>query len=351
MAYMCSALRSFIVIIALGFSLSVSGQQFPVRHLVFEGAGIRGIAYCGVVKAIEQYGLSDSLQSVAGTSAGAMTALMLSLGYTSDEMEKVISSTAFERFNDGSMGLGGGIARLTRRFGWYHSDRLDQFIASIITKKHADRDINFRQLHERGCADLYVTATSINNQKLIVFSRYTYPDMKIRDAVRISMSIPLYFEATMIDEKGNVYENIQDSLVTDIVVDGGILANFPVYIFDEAKLDSNGNKYRIPDYSVLGVRIDSDEQIELDRTGGGLAPVDVKNFPDFMEAFYLLILEQLNREILMHYDWDRTVSISSAGIGPKIRNMSPSERKLLIDSGYAYTAVRLAELGYSRGKN
>lgn len=54
-----------------------------------------------------------------------------------------------------------------------------------------------------------------------------------------------------------------------------------------------------------------------------------------MAAFYSYAIENLNRVPLISEDWERTVSISSGDIGPKIRKLSVEEKDLLIGNGYA----------------
>ncbi len=59
------------------------------------------------------------------------------------------------------------------------------------------------------------------------------------------MSIPLYFEANFIDDEGRLFKNPYDKKGLDIVVDGGIIGNFPIAIFDEYAMDSTGEEYRV----------------------------------------------------------------------------------------------------------
>lgn len=104
----------------------------------------------------------------------------------------------------------------------------------------------------------------------MVFSRETFPAIKIKDAVRISMSVPLYFRAVFIDSKGKTYSRQNKSRTLHIVVDGGITGNFPIHLFDSVAITA-GKTMRIPNQNTLGIRIDSDEQIEYDSGGSGLS--------------------------------------------------------------------------------
>jgi NTE family protein len=94
-------------------------------------------------------------------------------------------------------------------------------------------------LHAKGFKDLYITGTCLNKQQLIVFSYETYPKMKVKDAVRISASIPLYFEAVFIDKDGKVISHPKRKEGLDIMVDGGFTGNFPIRMFDNHRSSFN----------------------------------------------------------------------------------------------------------------
>src|SRR5262245_18966333 len=131
--------------------------------------------------------------------------------------------------------------------------------------------------------------------------------MKIKDAVRISASMPLYFEAVFIDKDGKVMQHPKQKDGLDIMVDGGFTGNFPIRLFDSSGCN----------HSTLGFRIDSDEQIESDHASKDIAPMPVGNFKQYMNAFYNMVIQNLNRQRLTDEDWQRTVSISDGRVGPR----------------------------------
>lgn len=306
-------------------------QTKEYKNLVFEGAGIRGIAYAGVIEELEKKQVLSSIERVGGTSAGAITALAISLGYGSKDVQRIIGETNFNQFNEGSVVK--GFSRIKNHYGWYKGDQFEQWVSEIIKTKTGKSNITFKELHEAGFKDLYVVATCLNRQKMLVFSEKTYPMMKVIDAIRISMSIPLYFEAVYIDSAGKVIKDPKNTNGLDLVVDGGIIGNFPITIFDSIVIDSMGNKTRVINTQTLGVRIDSDEQIEQDMKSQELAMMPVNDFKSYIEALYVIIIENLNRNQLTKSDWDRTISVSSKKIGPKVKKLSDEEKKLLIESG------------------
>ena len=327
-------MKKIVTVLLLGILVNIGySQNIKYENLVFEGAGIRGIAYSGVLSELEKNNIIKHIVRVGGTSAGAITALMVSLGYSSDEIFDIISSTKFQKFNDGEYMFIGGFSRLGSKYGWYKGEAFTKWLDKIIFAKTGNSEITFSELKDKGYKQLYVTATCLNKQKLIVFSAETYPQMKIRDAVRISMSIPLYFEAVFIDSKGHVYEENNKDKNLDIVVDGGIIGNYPIFIFDSLQVDSLNNQIRIPNRKTLGIRIDSDLQIKNDSSSKELVPIQINNISDYLEALYILILENLNRTPLIPEDWERTISVSSVGIGPRIKKLSKEQKEALIKSG------------------
>lgn len=330
--HMSKHLRTIIAFSILPLSFLLIAQETKFNNLVFEGAGIRGIAYAGVVEELEKAGILSGVNKVGGTSAGAITALMVSLGYSSMEISAIISGTKFNKFNAGEFLFIGGFSRMNTRYGWYKGDAFNDWLEVIIAEKTTDPDITFSELHRRGFKDLYVTATCLNRQELLVFSPQTYPQMKVKDAVRISMSIPLYFEAVFIDSLGMVYEQNDPDLNLDVVVDGGILANYPIFLFDSLNTDESP-KTRIPNSRTIGVRIDSDSQIRSDSLSQKLVSAPIQSMPDYLQAFYVLVLETLNRTSLIAEDWARTISVSSVGISPRIKKLSSEQKEALILSG------------------
>jgi NTE family protein len=304
------------------YSIAIAQRNPLIKNLVFEGAGIRGIAYCGAIQEMESRNLMGNIENVSGTSAGAIVALMVSLGYSGKEIENLIGKTNFRKFNDGRYLFIGGFNRVNKYFGWYRGKAFEAWVGKIIEQKTGNPDITFEELHQKGLKDLYITGTCLNKQKLVVFSYKTYPGMKLKDALRISISIPLYFEAVFINADGKIIRHPKQKQGLDIMVDGGFTGNFPIHIFDTV------NKR-----ATIGFRIDSDDQIKSDKEEKNIASMPVGNLKQYLNAFYNISIENLNRQQLTMEDWQRTVSISDGSLGPRIRKLSKKEIDTLIENG------------------
>ena len=315
--------KVILILIASHQIVLMAQTKMMIKNLAFEAAGIRGIAYCGAIQEMESKNLMKTVEKVAGTSSGAIVALLVSLGYSGYEIEKLIGETNFKKFNDGNFLFFGGVNRMKNYFGWYRGKKLKNWLGKIVEQKTGNADITFKELHQKGFRDLYVTGTCLNQQKQIIFSYETYPKMKVRDAVRISAGIPLYFEAIFIDSTGKVFDQPLQKQGLYVMVDGGFLENFPIHIFTGSKDDS----------LTLGLRIDPDAQIKNDKQTQVLAEMPVGDLKEYLLAFYTLVIENLNRHQLTKFDWERTVSISDGNVPPKIKRLSKEQIKLLIENG------------------
>jgi NTE family protein len=329
-------MRLFFFTLLLSLSLLTIAQT-PVKNLVFEGAGIRGIAYCGALQQLEEKGIMSGIERVGGTSAGAITALCVSLGYNSHELETIIGGTNFRKFNDGRFAFAGGINRVNHYFGWYRSKEFDQWLGALIKAKTGNDNISFKEMQAtKKFKALYVTGTNLSKQKMMIFSHEHSPHMRIRDAVRISMSIPLYFEAVFLDSALQVHYQPKNKKGLDVLVDGGFIANFPIRLFDSTKYisDTTGKNSFAINLQTAGLRIDSDAQTEADRQGQtDLVSLPVTNLKEYMTAFMALMIEGLNRPQLNTDDWKRTISIPDGKLGPRIRKLKKEEIELLVKNG------------------
>lgn len=94
---------------------------------------------------------------------------------------------------------------------------MHKLIGKIIAKKVNNPDYIFIELMDDYGIELVITATCLNDMNIECFNYENYPDLPIRDAVRMSISIPFYFETIHFNDK--------------VYVDGGMLNNYPIYYF------------------------------------------------------------------------------------------------------------------------
>ena len=213
-----------------------SQYYYQYKNLVLEGGGVRGLAYAGALEVLEQKDILSHIEKVAGSSAGAIAGLMISLGYNPHEIDSILQTLKIQEFNDGK-DIFGKIKRIRKEYGIYKGDKFENWLADLIFSKTGDSNTTFLQLHQlrqkdSAYKDFYCTGTNVSRQQLEVFSWEKWPQMKLKTAVHISGCIPFYFKPVPIDSLGNEV-SLKDTLDSyDLYVDGGTLCNYPINIFD-----------------------------------------------------------------------------------------------------------------------
>ncbi|MBX9850372.1 MAG: patatin-like phospholipase family protein [Cytophagaceae bacterium] len=327
-----------LILLFFGISIILPCKSQTIKNLVFEGGGIRGLAYAGALMEMQERNMLDSVERLAGTSAGAIAATLYAVGYSPEEISNLIAELKIKSFADGEWIFIGGTSRIIKNFGWYKGDKFHHWISDLIKYKTGKETLTFSELHtlargNKKFKELYLTGTNLTLQRVEIFSHETYPEMEIRAAVRISMSIPFYFQAVMIDEEGKVLDP-QKNTRGYVMVDGGVIANFPIHIFDHRKyMYQNNDSAAFKNPQTVGLRLDTDEQIFYDEQEKGLAPVEIQQLKNFTAAFYNIVIENLNRKNLTSEDWSRTISISTGDVGPRIRKISEEDKNILIENG------------------
>ncbi|XP_033741848.1 uncharacterized protein YqhO-like [Pecten maximus] len=200
---------------------------YPFENLVFEGGGSKGMAYCGAVRALEDCGMFPQIKRFAGTSAGALTAALMSVGYNSHDVEIFMRNDMSKNFMlDGSFvwRLFTFIPRFVFGYGLSPASRLNNWLGERFREKTGSDDITFKQLYEFNGKELCIVVTNVNNMAEEYCHPKTTPDMPVRLAVRMSMSIPGMFQVVKYSHNPQSPSNMY--------IDGGVLCNYPIHCFD-----------------------------------------------------------------------------------------------------------------------
>ena len=146
------------------------------RNLVMEGGGVRGIAYGGALQELQAQGILAHIERVGGTSAGAIQAALLAVGYAPDAIVEVINNTPVQRLNDGRFMFVGGSSRLLKQYGWYRGDQLTTYLCELVGRQTQRPNLTLGELHALArqqpghYRDLYTTGTNLTMQRTQVFS-------------------------------------------------------------------------------------------------------------------------------------------------------------------------------------
>jgi len=205
-------------------------DRYPWENLAFEGGGAKGYAYIGAVKCLEDRGIyPQHVRRVAGTSIGSLFAVLTSIGCPSDYMVKKVPTDFQALAKDGSGGNVRSVARAARRKGMHPGQKLFDFLGEILLERTGSADITFAQVLERYGREVCITVTNVTRMMTEYCHPKTTPDMPIRVAARISMSLPVLLQPVMLQGS----QSMQSAGVEpEYYVDGGLLCNNPTHVFD-----------------------------------------------------------------------------------------------------------------------
>lgn len=286
------------------------------RNLVFKGGGVRAIAYMGALDVLDQLGIVDGIQRVAGTSAGAIAATLVSLRLSIPETRALASTldptkvgkpmTSERPLRFWESLDSESYFRLLRHYGWHSSQYVYEWVQGTVAEQcGGDGRATFADFRERGFRDVYIVASNVSRHQAEVFSAAHTPHVAVADAVRMSISIPIFFEALRFD--GQAFGD------GDYYVDGGLYDNFPMHLFDRAELAERSWAYR--------------DGVNWETLGLFLFPMRLRNQdtperPETVWKFLTLMLrnvyyaQQASNYQTNPVDKHRTIEISDCGIAP-----------------------------------
>jgi NTE family protein len=301
--------------------------------LVFEGGGVKGIGLAGALATLEER--DYRAQNIAGTSAGAITAALLAAGYSAAELREIIVSLDYRQFQD--RGWEDKIPLIERSLsmlldlGLYEGDRFLEWIRERLEAKGVRTFADL--VHDEFADDpryrsrLQVVASDVTTHELLVLPRDATKlgiqpdDLDVALAVRMSMSIPVFFEPVrVVNEKtGQVH----------VIVDGGMLSNFPVWLFD----CPDGDVPEWPTFGLLLVepkpRTPIGARLPAPRmTGKGPGAVI-----DYVKALAQTMMEAHDRLYVEQANYARTIPIPTLGVGTTEFDLSRERALALYDSG------------------
>jgi NTE family protein len=198
-----------------------------IEYLSFEGGGVKAYAYVGVMKYLcEQKVDLSQLTVISGSSIGAFTALCIVLGHTYEDFSDILSALSLPNFLSFFTILK-AIPNLLNYYGIMNLSELTKIVDNVFTRKNVSVDITFRELFKILPIDLVITGSNVNHMRTEYFNHKNTPDMKVKDACIISMSYPILFTPTILE---NCY-----------FCDGGLFRNLPFqYVELEYEQQLNG---------------------------------------------------------------------------------------------------------------
>jgi NTE family protein len=291
--------------------------------LVLEGGGVKGIGLVGALSVLEERGYE--FHRIAGTSAGAIVGALVAAGIPMADLQKIMWAVDYNKFQDAATfsrfgPIGKGIAILFHDGiykGQYLLDWLTEQLATV--GKHTFADLRLDD--PDASADLQhtyrlVVMTSDLSAGRLVRLPWDYQERLKRDpdgekiaaAVRMSMSIPLFFQPWRDGDS--------------CFVDGGMLSNFPVDVFDR----NDGQAPRWPTFGIkLSGRPDANQTPAPIGGPIGLLKGMVGTMTNFHDQMYL------DKPSVT----DRTIFVDCGQVKATDFHITDTDKRMLFDNGRA----------------
>ncbi|KJE27969.1 patatin-like phospholipase family protein [Geobacillus kaustophilus] len=289
--------------------------------IVFSGGGVKGFALLGAYEAIEEKGLR--WKRLAGTSAGSLLSALLSAGYKAHEIASLLEDLELTQFLD-ERPLWVPFpfwkwVRLYWHLGLYQGKVFEQWVEAVLAAR------GVRTFQDVPAGSLYIVASDVTNGRIVVL-----PDdlaiygidpgaFSIARAVRMSISIPYFFEPIRLRGRNGV----------SLIVDGGVLSNFPLFLFDEEK------KKKRP---VLGVQLSPKPGERPKRT--------ITNALDLYEALFAAMKEAHDARYISRRHEKNIVFLPVDNVISTEFSIDPEVRRRLIDYGRERTRQFLRQWAY-----
>ena len=268
---------------------------------LFGGGAIRGTAYAGTMRAMEELGISP--KTYAGSSVGSVFAALMALGYSAKELEDLFLKFNFEIFRDVHFSLGANFALSKGEvfLDWIR-DLIEKKYYGKKYKKGKHKAVTFKDIDK----DLVIITTDLSSFECKEFSRYETPDFEIATAIRISCSMPGLMKPIEYNNR--------------TLVDGDLQKSWPMWKLSKALQPDNGR--------ILEFRLEGDFE------------GNDKNTIEYVNAIYAFTTSMATDFIVDLYgqkDKYDYIVINTGDINIVDFNLPEEKRRNLIHTGYSQT--------------
>jgi NTE family protein len=261
-------------------------------NAVFQGGGVKGIALVGALQVLESNGFE--FNKVGGTSAGSIVAALYAAGYSSETLVALLKSTDFAKL----LGKKRSWLGFLRSGAFYSTAGIYRWMYGLLLDKgiRVFKDVNEKELR--------IVAADLTKRRILEFNRDDNPTMEIAEAVRMSISIPLFFDPMVYGES--------------LIVDGGVVSNHPIWLFGRGEEDT------------VGFRL-------LNLTKAADAPTRPRGVFTYAIAFADTVMSAHDSRDREEFNY-KLVEIDNGGIPSTKFSLSDSEKGILLENGRAAAA-------------
>jgi NTE family protein len=285
-------------------------RKIPPHYLVLSGGGVKVVSIVGAIKALDDKGLLKNLKEVSGVSAGAWLGFMMSSGLSIQVIEELILYFEFSHIRNITPEA---LISFPETLGLDNGTNLEKFLESIfrIVIKISP-SITFAEFNALNLSSINFRcwATDLKEQTSCEFSFKTTPNVRIIDALRASMAIPLYFTP------------IEHPITKNMLSDGGIQGGLPLYLLTEDECRD-----------CIGIGfLDNNERKN---------PTDLMSF---MASVFSCLIHSRHEDVLNKWK-SKIIYINANNTESWDFEISREQRKALIKAGYTAGIEWISDAG------
>jgi len=295
------------------------GKEYNI--LITSGGAVKAVAYVGVFKKIEELinerkvleQMEDfkeseckipkiNINTICAVSAGTIFSLIYLIGFNYIEMFEEVLKKNFEQLKNIR------IMNFATKYGLDSGENFINWLKELMKRKDFDPEITLKNFYIKTNVDFQIMATNLNKYRYKKFNYIDTPDVKVLDAIRMSISIPFVFTT-------NEYEG-------DLHCDGGLIDNYPISLFKD-NLDK-----------VLGFKLVNHGELESHNVDH---PID--DIESFIYHILTCYVVQKEKHTSRNEEFKNcTVYIHTENITQSVNfGLTAQEKHKLIEIGYRVT--------------
>lgn len=184
--------------------------QNKIKHIVISGGSIWGLYAFGCIKEAYRQGFLDinSIESMYGTSVGALVAVLLSLKLDVDWVDDYLIRRPWNKI------IKMNVLDMYHNKGIIPNDFFEDFFKPLFCAKDIPVNVTLLELYNTTGIEIHMYAIELNAYELCDLSYKTHPDWRVVDAVHASCALPILISPLI--QENNFW------------IDGGFFLNYPI---------------------------------------------------------------------------------------------------------------------------
>ena len=274
-------------------------NTIPPKYLILSGGGVKVVSIIGAIKALDSKGLLKNVKEVSGVSAGAWLAFMLSAGLSIQTLESLVLGFEFGHIRNLNPE---GLMSFPETLGIDDGTNLMKFLESIFRVAiKISPTVTFSEFNSLNLSKIKFRcwATDLKDHITCEFSLEETPNVRIIDALRASMALPLYFTPIIHPDTGN------------LLSDGGIQGSLPMHALNDIERNN-----------CIGIGF---SQVSEQKN-----PSDIMSF---VSALFSCLIHSRHEKILSKWD-SKIIKIPIYNTASWDFEISREQRAELIKNGY-----------------